>query len=251
MLKPDITAPGVNILAAWTGLEGPTGLKLDNRKVAYNLLSGTSMACPHISGLGALLRSAHPHWSPAAIKSAMMTTASVFDNRNGVLTDEATSEPADPFKFGAGHVRPERALSPGLVYDMGVEDYVHFFCAWGYNSHQIKLFTGEGVNCPGVKPRIEDMNYPSFSATTSHTTFKRTVTNVGAANSTYKATIVSPAKVSISVFPKELTFSEVNQKQRFTVTVSTTIDSTDTTVFGSIQWSDGRHVVHSPIAITV
>ena len=132
---------------------------------------------------------------------------------------------------------------------------MQFFCALGYISHQIKLFTGEGVNCPVVKPRIEDMNYPSFSAilneNTSHTTFKRTVTNVGSANSTYKATIVSPAKVSISVLPKELTFSKVNEKKRFTLTVSTTINSTDTTVFGSIQWSDGRHVVQSPIAITI
>jgi len=267
VLKPDITGPGVNILAAWTGSVGPTGLAFDNRRVPFNIISGTSMSCPHISGLGALLKGAHPKWSPAAIKSAMMTTASVMDNSKGVLTDEATTEEADPFKFGSGHVRPERALSPGLVYDLGTEDYVKFLCASGYSSAHIKIFTGAAVTCPLVKPRIEDMNYPSFSAVFNKPTsvlpitFDRTVTNVGHANSTYKATIYSPDKVSISVNPKQLTFSKENEKLRFTLTVAITnipsslVDSSladsSTTVFGFIQWSDGTHVVQSPIAITV
>jgi len=195
-----------------------------------------------------------------------MTTASVIDNSNGVLTDEATTEEADPFKFGSGHVRPERALSPGLIYDMGIEDYVKFLCALGYSSDHIKIFTGEAVTCPLVKPRIEDMNYPSFSAVFDKPisllpiTFKRTLTNVGHATGTYKATVYSPENVSISVDPKQLSFSEENEKLSFTLTVSHTsipvslVDSSladaSTTVFGFIQWSDGEHVVQSPIAIT-
>lgn len=63
MLQPDITAPGVNILAAVPPGETP-----------YRFNSGTSMAAPHISGIVALLKSLHPHWSPAAIKSALVTT---------------------------------------------------------------------------------------------------------------------------------------------------------------------------------
>ncbi|KAF3787208.1 Subtilisin-like protease SBT1-2 [Nymphaea thermarum] len=75
ILKPDVIAPGVNILAGWTQARGPTELASDARRVDFNIVSGTSMACPHVSGLAALLKGAHPDWSPAAIKSALMTTA--------------------------------------------------------------------------------------------------------------------------------------------------------------------------------
>lgn len=74
LLQPDITAPGVNILAAWTPKTSPTLLPIDSRSVNWNFDSGTSMSCPHISGIVALLKSAHPDWSPAMIKSAIMTT---------------------------------------------------------------------------------------------------------------------------------------------------------------------------------
>lgn len=73
-MQPDIAAPGVNILAAWCPKSPPSLLSLDNRSVNWNFQSGTSMSCPHISGIVALLKSAHPDWSPAAIKSALMTT---------------------------------------------------------------------------------------------------------------------------------------------------------------------------------
>jgi subtilisin family serine protease len=86
ILKPDFVAPGVNILAAWTGKAGPTGLAADTRRVGFNIISGTSMSCPHVSGLAALLRSAHPGWSPAAVRSALMTTAySTYGNEGSAL----------------------------------------------------------------------------------------------------------------------------------------------------------------------
>ncbi|KAJ6692873.1 SUBTILISIN-LIKE PROTEASE SBT1.7 [Salix purpurea] len=100
ILKPDLIAPGVNILAAWTDAAGPTGLESDLRKTEFNILSGTSMACPHVSGAAALLKSAHPDWSPAAIRSAMMTTANTFNNLNQPLTDEATGNVSTPYDFG-------------------------------------------------------------------------------------------------------------------------------------------------------
>ncbi|XP_058005332.1 subtilisin-like protease SBT5.3 [Hevea brasiliensis] len=75
ILKPDITAPGVSIIAAYTGAEGPTNEDFDTRRVLFNSVSGTSMSCPHVSGIAGLLRTLHPTWSPAAIKSAIMTTA--------------------------------------------------------------------------------------------------------------------------------------------------------------------------------
>jgi len=73
-MQPDIAAPGVDILAAWSQASSVTGVKEDRRRVTYNIVSGTSMACPHASALAAYIKSFHPSWSPAAIKSAMMTT---------------------------------------------------------------------------------------------------------------------------------------------------------------------------------
>jgi subtilisin family serine protease len=74
VLQPDITAPGVSVIAAWTRSNSPTDLAFDLRRVAFNSESGTSMSCPHVSGIVGLLRTLHPEWSPAAIKSAIMTT---------------------------------------------------------------------------------------------------------------------------------------------------------------------------------
>lgn len=73
-MQPDITAPGVSILAAYTGVQGPADSELDNRRVKFNTMTGTSMSCPHVAGVVGLLKSLHPTWSPAAIKSAIMTS---------------------------------------------------------------------------------------------------------------------------------------------------------------------------------
>ena len=77
-LQPDLTAPGVDILAAWSEATTVTGLKGDTRVVPYNIISGTSMSCPHASGAAAYVKSFHPTWSPAAIKSALMTTGNLI-----------------------------------------------------------------------------------------------------------------------------------------------------------------------------
>lgn len=73
ILKPDVIAPGVNILAAWAGASSPTDLDIDTRRVEFNINSGTFMASPHVSGVAPLLKSAQPTWSLAAIKSSIMT----------------------------------------------------------------------------------------------------------------------------------------------------------------------------------
>ncbi|XAR54105.1 Cucumisin [Bertholletia excelsa] len=120
VIKPDVTAPGVNILAAWPPNVGPTELDADKRMVHFNVVSGTSMSCPHVSGVAALLKSRHPDWSPAAIKSALMTTAYTLNNHKALMADAAfsNSTPATPFAYGSGHVDPERAADPGLIYDI-------------------------------------------------------------------------------------------------------------------------------------
>lgn len=73
-IQPDITAPGVSVIAAYTEAQGPTNQEFDRRRIPFNSVSGTSMSCPHISGIVGLLKTLYPHWSPAAIKSAIMTT---------------------------------------------------------------------------------------------------------------------------------------------------------------------------------
>ncbi|KAG0556356.1 hypothetical protein KC19_11G047100 [Ceratodon purpureus] len=267
--KPDITAPGVNILAAWTGAVGPSSLESDTRRVDFNIISGTSMSCPHISGLGALLKAAHPDWSPAAIKSAMMTTATFRDRGQvDVITDEFGGAQATPFQYGSGHVRPEMALDPGLVYDLGFKDYVNFLCASNYTALDIQIFTSthnETVTCPVSPVRVEDLNYPSFAAIFTQPpsllsismNMTRTVTNVGNANATYMAQTVQPANTVIKVYPDVLSFSALNEKKSFTVEV-TTVNAPSATesnipvfTFGYLVWTDGVRAVQSPISITV
>jgi len=268
ILKPDIIAPGLSILAAWTDSVGPTGLSNDSRKTEFNIISGTSMSCPHISGVAALLKGAHPDWSPAAIRSAIMTTAYTSDIVNKSLVpmgDEATGNASTPFDFGAGHVDPQRATDPGLIYDLGVNDYVNFLCNSNYTPASIELVTNMNVSCPAEKGHPGDLNYPSFSAffnqsqsSNLSTSFSRTLTNVGPTISTYTATVTAPTGVEVTVEPQILKFSNGDEKLSFKLSVSAQpfkfppeANSTIyVTVFGSLAWSDGKHVVRSPIAIT-
>ncbi|GAB2226121.1 hypothetical protein Droror1_Dr00021913 [Drosera rotundifolia] len=108
ILKPDITAPGLNILAAWSGADAPTKLSEDPRRVKWNFLSGTSMSCPHFAATAVLITAIHPTWSSAAIRSAIMTTASFRNNAKTMITD-AAGKPGDPFQFGSGHIWPSKA----------------------------------------------------------------------------------------------------------------------------------------------
>ncbi|KAG9149280.1 hypothetical protein Leryth_003248 [Lithospermum erythrorhizon] len=110
ILKPDIVAPGVGILAAWPrSVEGN-----NNTKSTFNIIAGTSMSTPHLSGIAAILKKSHPDWSSAAIKSAIMTTADSFDLNNQPIMDERM-QPANVFALGAGHVNPPKANNPSLV----------------------------------------------------------------------------------------------------------------------------------------
>ncbi|KAF3620114.1 putative transcription factor GTE9-like [Capsicum annuum] len=129
ILKPNITAPGLNILAAWSGGSSPTKLDIDNRVVEYNIILGTSMSCPHVGGAVALLKAIHPTWSSATIRSALITSTGLQNNVGEQITD-ASGKPADPFQFGGGHFRPSKT-DPGLVYDASYQDYLLFLCASG------------------------------------------------------------------------------------------------------------------------
>ncbi|GLT40159.1 hypothetical protein SLA2020_143140 [Shorea laevis] len=262
VLKPDIIAPGVNILAGWSGASAPTELEEDKRRVKFNIISGTSMSCPHVSGIAVLLKAAHPEWSPAAIRSALMTTAYSAYKNGKPIQDVATGEPATPFDYGAGHVDPVEALDPGLVYDTTVDDYLDFLCALGYTSSQIKQVTNRDFTCDSSKNySLADFNYPSISvplqsdsgkkggaSVTSTLKYSRTLTNVGSPG-TYEVSVVSQTKaVRISVEPTSLSFSKKYEKKSYTVTFTASSMPSGTASFASLVWSDGKHTVSSPIA---
>ncbi|XP_065872051.1 cucumisin-like isoform X1 [Euphorbia lathyris] len=246
ILKPDITAPGVHILAAWTLLGSVSGTNGDNRLVPYNILSGTSMACPHVTAAAAYVKSYHPTWSPSAIKSSLMTTASPMN---------AKINPEAEFAYGAGHLDPLKAVDPGLVYDAKPIDYVKFLCGQGYNTSVLQIVTGDNSSCSkAINATVWDLNYPSFALSTSsskHITrvFNRVVTNVGSPTSTYKAIISSPQGLKVQVNPTVLSFSSINQELSFALTVEGTIDSS--IVSASLVWDDGVHKVRSPITVYI
>nr|GMD22533.1 subtilisin-like protease SBT1.7 [Ipomoea batatas] len=247
ILKPDIVGPGVNIIAAWP-------VSVENRtdsKPTFNIISGTSMSCPHLSGVAALLKSAHPDWSPAAIKSAIITTADTTNLGNNKIEDERRL-PADIFTLGAGQVNPSRANDPGLVYDVAPEDYVPYLCGLGYTDKQVGLLLQRNVTCSATIPEAE-LNYPSFSlillSTSGKQTYTRTVTNVGEASSSYTVKILPPDGVSVTVEPPTLNFSELNQKASYRVTFTRSASPTNATVVqGYLKWCSSRYVVRSPIA---
>ncbi|KAI0507689.1 hypothetical protein KFK09_013817 [Dendrobium nobile] len=262
ILKPDVIAPGINILAAWTDAASPTNLDNDPRRVAYNIISGTSMSCPHVSGVAALLRGAHPDWSPAAIKSALITTAYNLDNSGDTIKDLSTAEESTPFVRGAGHVDPNKALDPGLVYDAGFDDYIAFLCSIGYSSRQIAVFTRDETSVDCSSKALSNpgaLNYASFSVVFSNIrdviTYSRKVKNVGLGYSSsvkYKVEIASPAGVSVKVMPSELVFDLVNSSLSYEITFASTAGSEaeGSNQFGWISWNDGVHEVRSPIAVT-
>jgi len=250
ILKPDITAPGLNILAAYSMAASPTGLPFDRRHVPFNVVSGTSMSCPHVAGVAALLKGAHPHWSPAAIKSAIMTTAERMDNTNEAIRN-ASLQRAGPFNYGAGHVNPNVAGNPGLVYDLSIKDYYRFFCSLNYNSTQIKAITGKAFSCPARQPKIHDLNYPSITVSQlkGSVIVKRTVKNVAEGPATYKAKVKSPPGVLVSVEPKHLEFSKKGEEKSFRVALRAKKNSSGNYVFGSLTWKHAQYLVVSPIVV--
>ncbi|KAH7444053.1 hypothetical protein KP509_02G062000 [Ceratopteris richardii] len=276
ILKPDVTAPGLNILAAWTEASAPTADADDHRRVKFNVISGTSMSCPHVAGVAALLRALYPTWSPAAIKSAMMTTATHHDNGMQPILNGSMEE-ATPFNYGAGHVNPNAAADPGLLYDASANDYFLFICGLGYNRSALTNLTGStDKGCPSDVPSLLDLNYPSFSLSklTGNRTVSRTLTYVGG-GPTYRAVLRPPRAVGVEVVPSQLSFTKLGEKQTFHITFwprrrhekgtassfqavppptgSPVVDNDTLTPsswnFGYLTWTDGTHLVSSPIAV--
>ncbi|KAM7272949.1 hypothetical protein ACFE04_027613 [Oxalis oulophora] len=264
VLKPDILAPGMNILAAY--VPNKSFMRVNNYDVVtdYMLISGTSMATPHIAGVAALLKSKYPEWSPAAIRSAMMTSAYTIDNtRTGLKNQQQDIELIDiftpkalyaiPLDYGAGHIDPVRAMDPGLIYDIGIDDYVQFLCGLNYTEKEMKtLLRSIPWSCSA--PQSFHLNYPSFVVIYTNATkiptvksFERFVTNVALAPTTYKTVVVAPARMIVRIEPEILTFSYRYEKLKFVMTVQLLGNSTGV-IHGSLKWIDDQnHIVSSPI----
>ncbi|MFG6448889.1 S8 family serine peptidase [Roseateles sp. BYS180W] len=248
VLKPDVAAPGVMIAAAYAPSLSSTevaALKAGGTttKTAHNMISGTSMAAPHVAGLAALLKQRHPDWSPAMIKSALMTTA-------GDLLDDGVDMPLPwsptanangrlPWARGAGHVRPNLAADPGLVYDAGALDYAQFLCGLGLSAAAQCQVSGS------IQPHNLNLASLTASSVLGSTTLTRTVTHVGSATATYTATTSLPG-YNVVVSPASMTL-EPGQKQSFTVQLTRTSAPMRTWTYGDLTWSDGTHTVKSPL----
>ncbi|XP_051139093.1 subtilisin-like protease SBT3 [Andrographis paniculata] len=260
VLKPDIMAPGVLILAAYNPYSFGPSIGRSVLGSDFTLLSGTSMACPHISGIAALLKAAHPEWSAAAIQSAIMTTATTHDNTNKPIKDMGFDyDVATPLDMGSGQVDPNRALDPGLVYDATIEDYINLVCSMDLTSEQRRTIIRSSYNC-STAAATSDINYPSFIAlynvqeNTAKLTkkFQRTVTNVGDGAATYRVKIETPKESTVKISPIKLVFSKKYEKRRYTVTIRYRSYSQTEINYGSITWIEdgGNRTVRSPIVVT-
>nr|KYP38136.1 Subtilisin-like protease [Cajanus cajan] len=251
-IEPDVTAPGVSILSAYSPFATASNLPTDTRRrFQFNVLQGTSMSCPHVSGIAGLLKTRHPNWSPAAIKSAIMTTANTLDNTNRPIKDAFDKTLATPFAYGSGHVQPDLAIDPGLVYDIGLTDYLNFLCASGYNQQLISgLNFNRTFTCSGSH-KVTDLNYPSITLPnlgSKAVTITRTVTNVGPP-STYTAT-AQVVGYNITVVPNSLSFKKIDEKKTFQVIVqANSVTKRGSYQFGELRWTNGKYIVKSPITI--
>ncbi|PKU64529.1 Subtilisin-like protease SDD1 [Dendrobium catenatum] len=253
ILKPDIIGPGVSVLAGWLALPiGP-----NNIPAIFNMLSGTSMSTPHLSGIAALLKKANPTWSPAAIRSAIMTTAKNVNTAGKPIQDEELNN-ADLFARGAGHVNPSNANNPGFVYDIQPSDYVAYLCGLNYSDTQVTVVARRTINCSTVDPIIDvELNYPTFSVEMRpgcSRKVNRTVKNVGEGSSSYEVEIVPPLGIVVTVSPTLLSFSEGGQELTYTVEFIREYGTISTMNYaeGYLTWvsSDKLISVRSQISIT-
>ena len=237
LLKPDLIAPGNDILAA----VAPPG----NGGRSFDLYSGTSMSSPHIAGISALFKQLYPAWSPMAIKSALMTSGTDVLDEN--LASDGTRTPLTDaqriFRQGAGHVKPLAAANPGLVFDSGFVDWVGFLCG---TQLRASFCTTRGI--PVLNP--SDLNVASIAlgAMPGIQTVTRRVTNVGGSTSTYTPSITGMGSFTVVVTPASLTLAP-GETQSFQVKFTQTSAALGSYVGGQFTWSDGSHKVRIPVVV--
>jgi hypothetical protein len=240
VIKPDITAPGVQVLAG----ASPVTIEEDYEPgQLFQAIAGTSMSSPVMAGMFLLADEAHPDWSPAAAKSAVMTTA-----YQDVVDNDRTTQ-ADPFDFGAGHVSAPKAFNnPGLVYDSGFYDYVSFLC--NVDSPAVSSGFCASLAGAGYPTTVEDLNYPTIgiSQLAGSKTVHRTVTNVSGKDATFTASVENPEGMTITVSPSTLTLAD-GESGEFEVTVKNdTVPFNTDWAFGAVVWKGAGVTVRSNVA---
>ena len=254
IIKPDITAPGIQILAGNT----PTPIGGYPGEL-FQAIAGTSMSSPHVAGLFALMDQAHPDWSPAAVRSALMTTS-----HQDVVDNDRVS-PADPFDMGAGHADPSgnvaslgSMFNPGVVYEAGFDDYLGFLCDAFPEVFSNPAATCGSLAADGVPTEAANLNYPSIgmSDVPGSKTVTRTLTNVSQSALHLEPVIDAPDGFTVDVSPSVLVVP-VGRTASYTVTVTNESAPVGEWRFGSLTWvSDTSNAAkkqgisaHSPIAV--
>jgi subtilisin family serine protease len=237
VLKPDVTAPGINILAGFTP-DSANSMSGEN----FAFLTGTSMSTPHVAGVAALLKQAHPEWSPAVLRSALMTTAYQEVNQPDGET------PANPFDFGAGHIDPNRAVDPGIVYEISDDEFDAYAC--GIESPAVEPSRCDTLSASGLSFEPADLNQPTIalSRLTSTRSISRRITNVSESQETYQADISAPLGIAVSVSPASVTLSP-GQSVSFDVTFTYESGPLDLWRFGSLTWTNADHTARSVLAV--
>jgi subtilisin family serine protease len=222
LLKPDIAAPGVSILAA---VAPPSN---QNRK--FDFYSGTSMAAPHVAGIAALFFGVHPRWSPMAVKSAIMTTASRVTKANGRLS-------RDYFAQGAGNVRPDRMFNPGVIFDAGEKDWLAFLEGEGFDTES------------GVRP-MDPSDYNSPSIAIGKLVGSQTVTRriTAVKPGFYQASISVPG-VTATVSPSVVNFASAGHAKTIKITFTRKTAPFSEVVFGSLKLQGAGTVARLPVAV--
>ncbi|KAI3680494.1 hypothetical protein L6452_35265 [Arctium lappa] len=250
LLKPDILAPGHQIWAAWS----PMSVK-DPILKGYNfgLVSGTSMATPHIAGVAALIKQRNPSWSPSMIASAMATTTTTHDNHGEPLMAEGPELysliRSTPFDHGAGLVNPSQAIDPGLVLMSGFEDYMSFLCSLPNTDPEI-IKTAIGEACTHSFHAPSDLNIPSLtiSALAGSQSVRRTFKNVAGKVETYVCAVVPPNGVAVELHPPWFTIGR-DGIQDLEVKLNVT-QVQDTFSYGEIVLTGSlKHIVRIPLSI--
>jgi subtilisin family serine protease len=234
VLKPDIMAPGVDVIAAVSPASG--GLN-------FNFLSGTSMATPHIAGIAALYKQLHPKWTPMMIKSAMQTSASRTDNAGNPITGDDGS-PAGAFDYGSGQVNPNAGMEPGFVYDSDFTDWIQFLCGTG----ELAATSTSCQQFGSIDP--SDINAANIAVgdLAGKQTVTRWVTSTDKVDRRYTPQVTAPPGFTATVSPSRLDLP-AGWTRSYTVTFTRTTAPFGEFSMGGLDWVGGGHVVHSQLAV--